>query len=298
MKKTNNTLLAIITILLCLGLWSGGMFLTHWYAIKYFTVLEGDSRALLGDSFGAVNALISAFAFAGVIFSMYLQRNDLELQRESLDIQKEELKRNTNELALQRQEFETQNKTIKLQRFENTFFNMLTLQQEIISELNYTDADGNNSVGRSVFEAIYSYRLRNPFGLVPEYLNGLIDYILRYSYFELMNLSYFQSLNHYFTHLYHIISYIDSSHLLDSEEERYNYVRILRATLSKYELYLLYFNCLNFPDFKKLVEKYSLLKYVPDYFLLDDYKINQIKKLHEEFKNSAFYPEENGFNKA
>ena len=38
----------------------------------------------LGDAFGAVNALFSGLAFAGVIYAIFLQRQDLALQREEL----------------------------------------------------------------------------------------------------------------------------------------------------------------------------------------------------------------------
>lgn len=37
-----------------------------------------------GDAFGAVNALFSGLAFAGVIYAIFLQRQDLALQREEL----------------------------------------------------------------------------------------------------------------------------------------------------------------------------------------------------------------------
>lgn len=49
--------------------------------------LGGDAWALrgqFGDMFGAVNALFSGFAFAGVIIAVILQRNELALQRREL----------------------------------------------------------------------------------------------------------------------------------------------------------------------------------------------------------------------
>ena len=126
-KKNKNDekdyigLIICIAIIVCLLLWIGGMLLSHWYAEKYFIVSENDNpQALFGDSFGAVNALISAFAFAGVIVAIFIQRNELRLQRK--------------DLGLQRNEFSTQNETLKLQRFENTFFNMLSLQQQIVND--------------------------------------------------------------------------------------------------------------------------------------------------------------------
>lgn len=56
------------------------------------------------------NSIFSALAFAGVIVAIYLQRNELILQRK--------------ELKSTRDEFKVQNQTLKKQRFENTFFNI------------------------------------------------------------------------------------------------------------------------------------------------------------------------------
>lgn len=68
-----------------------------------------------GDSAGATNGLFSALAFAGVIYAIFLQKDELSLQRQ-------ELKNTRKEIAGQKREFQMQNKTLKHQRFENTFF--------------------------------------------------------------------------------------------------------------------------------------------------------------------------------
>ena len=87
--------------------------------------------ALFGDSFGVVNALISAFAFAGMIVTFRLQRTELKMQRE--------------ELAAQREEFSQQNETMRLQRFENTFFHMMELQQDIVNDLRFNETTRVNA---------------------------------------------------------------------------------------------------------------------------------------------------------
>lgn len=55
----------------------------------------------VGDTFGAVNALFSGLAFAGVIIAIWLQRKDLELQREELRLQREEMAASRQQLAVQ-----------------------------------------------------------------------------------------------------------------------------------------------------------------------------------------------------
>ena len=57
-------------------------------ALIYFTwpveVLSLDKSGVLGDSFGALNALFSGIAFAGLIIAILYQREDLILQRNEL----------------------------------------------------------------------------------------------------------------------------------------------------------------------------------------------------------------------
>ena len=60
---------------------------------------DPNKRGTFGDQFGAVNALFSGLAFAGLIYTIILQRRDLELQRNDLKLQREEL-------ALTRKEME------------------------------------------------------------------------------------------------------------------------------------------------------------------------------------------------
>jgi hypothetical protein len=297
-KETNFIWPIAIAILLCIGIWSGGMLLTHWYAINYFSVpKEANSPALFGDSFGAVNALISAFAFAGVIVSMYLQRKDLEMQRESIDIQRDELQQNTKELELQRKEFENQNKTMRLQRFENTFFNMLSLQQEITNNIKSTKTKKKRDratltikeektpcSGREVFEQYYDEANKlqtKDASTISTYINSLYHF------------------DHYFLHLYRIIKFVDESNLIENEVERYKYISILRATLSRYELVFLFYNELNprFAHFKSLIEKYSIFDNLNEKTLILTEEEEDLEKLLRLYTKSAYKPEIKGYNK-
>lgn len=48
-------------------------------------------RGTFGDMFGAVNTLFSGLAFAGVIYAIFLQSQELELQRKELELTRSEL---------------------------------------------------------------------------------------------------------------------------------------------------------------------------------------------------------------
>jgi hypothetical protein len=54
-----------------------------------------DVRGQFGDIFGGVNALFTGLAFAGIIYTILLQRHELEVQRTELRLNTEELMRAT-----------------------------------------------------------------------------------------------------------------------------------------------------------------------------------------------------------
>ena len=77
------------------GLWliaaiCGVVLIQVLYGIIVFTLLgpligyQMEARGQFGDLFGGVNALFTGLAFAGVIYTILLQRRELELQREEL----------------------------------------------------------------------------------------------------------------------------------------------------------------------------------------------------------------------
>ena len=89
----------------------------------YFLYGLDENRGTFGDMFGAVNALFAGLAFAGIIYTIFLQRQELELQR--------------RELAETRGELAGQKLQLARQAFENTFFQMLALHNEIVSSMDY-----------------------------------------------------------------------------------------------------------------------------------------------------------------
>ena len=109
----NNLLSVMIVMVLVL-------FLSNLCLV--FLPYDENERGTFGDQFGAVNALFSGLAFAGLIYTIILQRHDLKLQRRDLRLQREELALTRKEMEEQTAEFEKQNETLKIQRFENTFF--------------------------------------------------------------------------------------------------------------------------------------------------------------------------------
>lgn len=283
-------LVLAISLLACVGV----SLLTLWLSYKYVgkQVVDGTSdgvlgaRGVFGDSWGSVNAIISSFAFAGVIVTLFLQNRDLNLQRK--------------EMARQREEFEKENNTLKYQRFENLFYNMLNLQQEIVAGLRYDYKERKVSYQSDTFyghtQYVNQYVLgREVFRFTFEDNYSITGY--RY-YLNKMGLVAYDStliptyFDHYFRHLYKIIQFVDSQEF--PFDEAYKYVSLLRGTLSRYELVWIYYNGLSPHNnqFKKLIEKYSLLNNIREDLLT---KCKETDSYYEELGLEKDSLKANGF---
>ena len=235
--------------------------ISWWWIDSNIDCIE--SRGQFGDKFGAVNALFSGLAFAGLIFTIILQKKELALQREELTQTRDELKG-------QKEQLEEQNKTLKIQRFENTFFNMLSQFQEVVSGITYTEDFGQKTKeykGRELFyegfehievkiKAESSFTENASFASMRDCIKneGLEGYasVVMPTYFD-----------HYFRLLYRILKFVDITDLIKNEEEKYEYTSMIRAILSRYELVWLYYNGLSVygnQKLKPLIEKFSMLK--------------------------------------
>ena len=74
-----------------LWFWVIALLVVVAWAATWFLLRNEPNRGTFGDMFGAVNALFSGFAFAGVIYAILLQQNELRLQRKELSLTREEL---------------------------------------------------------------------------------------------------------------------------------------------------------------------------------------------------------------
>ena len=99
-----------------------------------------------GDAFGVANALFSGITIALLVVGVLLQRHEIKLQRDEL--------RDTREvMEKQEKQFEIQSETLKLQQFENTFFNMLKLHNDIVESTSLVEKE-KIITGRRCFKKI------------------------------------------------------------------------------------------------------------------------------------------------
>ena len=238
------------------------------FAWIYLCVGNWEVRGQLGDMFGAVNSLFSGLAFAGLIVTLILQRKDLNLQRESIQ--------QTNEqLGIQAREFEIQNKMAKQEQFRNTFFELLRMLQTIVSEMkvNVEESDGKIRLvqGKKIFEELFTERDFMYYNESQARIFSIAQKARNKNDYEyISDPKIFSFLFHYFRFVYRIIKYVDETDVLNSIEERYQYVAFLRSTLSNYEVAAIFYNCLSRngrEKFKPLVEKYALFDNIDDKIL-------------------------------
>jgi hypothetical protein len=285
MKKiTTETVLVSLAVLCVLA------GLGHPFLIKYVVTTNKAFSELgtIGDWFGGLSGpLIGLSSFILVYLAFRLQNKQMKDQQV---------------------EFEKQNKTLSLQRFETSFFQLLNFHNEIVTALwvsyKYVSKretvrkpkEGGNegemkevimetknsetSDKREYFSTVYLMMQHNlkeingrSSGLSKE-MKASLSYkesVAVENYRTTYNIEQ-ASLGHYFRHLYHIVKYIHTSDLITDEQKKH-YAAILRAQLSAYELVLLLYNCLvqdlGYPKFKYLVDKYDLLQNMNSELLFD-----------------------------
>lgn len=192
-----------------------------------------------GDLYGGfMNPILSFLAFMGVLYSIYLQRLDLQ---------------------------ETQRETQR-QQFEATFFQLLAQHDRIVQALDIRSRQsGHISQGRDCFLS-YTRNLEQDFREFMTIYNYPIDKAVTTAYNNMWQEKR-QDLGHYFRFLYNFLRFVDEAELAtlkgEHENPRIKYTRILRAQLSDYELAMIFFNCFN-------ERGHKLKRYVCRYNLLDN----------------------------
>ncbi|MFN3827707.1 MAG: putative phage abortive infection protein [Micavibrio sp.] len=213
MKKSSPIILAIIFMIAVVNVW-----LWFWVGLDYF-INDENSRGTFGDKFGAINSLFSGLAFAGLIYAILLQREELSLTRE--------------ELSGQRMEFEEQNRTLRRQQFDNAFFQMLSLHNEIVNSL-----QANTLRGRSVFERILAQINQHVGSVVSK--QGTEKSVALNDGYEMFYNQNQNSLSHYYRNLYRICEFVYSSEV----DNKQFYFDLLKAQLSTQELALIFYECM------------------------------------------------------
>lgn len=261
--------------------------------------LNEEKVGQFGDFIGGVVGTI--FSLVGIILfyiALKEQRKDIKINQDSAKLQTEALKKQIEEFELQRSELEEtrkivkeQSETLRYQRFESTFFQLLSLHHQIVNAIDEIEQKTGSPrekfaksgahehrayvvhAGRDVFKRTYE-RLIHHIRAHPD--NDFIKiYLPEYEKSQ-------TDFGHYFRNLYRILKFISGSKFTENSEEnyqiQYQYTSMVRAQLSDYELLWIFYNCLSengLEKFKPLIERYCFFKNLPKDKIHDLEIINQ-----------------------
>lgn len=79
--------------------------------IIWIVFKDWSKSGVFGDTFGAINSLFSGLALAGIIYTIYLQKRELQLQRDELALTRREL---TRSASAQESSFSLMNEQLRL----------------------------------------------------------------------------------------------------------------------------------------------------------------------------------------
>ena len=131
LKKPENIPIIIGAIIAFVGMTIP--FFIMWMAKTTFNVSSFEKLGTVGDFFGGTTVgLLSLASMLFVIAAIVMQKDELKLQREELQYTRAELEKTREEHAMT-------NKTMKLQQFETTFFNLINLHKDTLQESIYTN---------------------------------------------------------------------------------------------------------------------------------------------------------------
>lgn len=224
------------------------IWIAAFWIIPRWSGQEPDSVGSLGDMFGVVTSLFSGLAFAGLISTLLMQRKELELQRREL--------RQTRDV-------------FSVQRFENTFFNLVGLLNQYVQALDVMASDFNGAIGRPLKgRAALTYIGDS---LTPADADKLYPDMVdanpkekHLKQFETNYKIYYEPvLGPYLRLFFNILRHIDRSTEL-SDLEKLEYAKIARSYLSNAEVKIIAFNSLskNGCGMKEMIARYRMVKYL------------------------------------
>jgi hypothetical protein len=224
------------------------------YVQLFLWPADSDGSASLGqrgDFFGGfLNPLLTFFTFLAFIYTLSLQRLELQESREQF--------RRSTETAIQ------QSSAMNAQNYQTAFFQMMISHNDIVNAIRVTDPVKNIDVnGRSAFRVFYSAIRRLYREKCKKFPGAADSKRIGYSY-EYIYRKYQYELGHYFRSLYNTII------MLESGPDAAKYVRLLRSQISNQELLVIYYNCAVSPHgerLKELAERYQLFNNMPPHLL-------------------------------
>lgn len=278
MKELNFTKYKVIAI-------TSGAIALIFFLIVTFEIganyLFESKLGTTGDYFGGIlNPIFGLLSLFALLATIKIQTEELGYSRQELQLTREELVKSTKAQ-------EEQSNSIKIQNFENTFFNMLDVHRAITENIKLNKFESSTSLATShlmVFNGIYRGKAQLKFlGQVlnlefenkdtngKESLKVLVDIVKAYVKNDISNYDkyhdYFEdTIGHYFGFTYQILLFIKEAKDNEQITNPFKYANLFRSQFSKTELSLLAYHCLGSigsRKFKILVEEFEFFEHLP-----------------------------------
>jgi hypothetical protein len=223
-------------LLLCLVV---ALFLGYWQYVDWlYPASDADNRGTFGDKFGGANALFSALAFAGVIYTVLLQRKELESQRAQIADARREQRRES---------------------FERTYFQLLQYLNESVRALHRKfklQGEWKEYIGREAFWG-FEQEFHLQLELDPQAPDDQLLISVRKATRD-ADLMGAEEIWPYLQNLYVLLLTLDGAEV----ENKELYVELLRAQFSYSQRLFILCYCLSdfgIGEFKRLVERHGIL---------------------------------------
>lgn len=284
MKHKNNTFTSIVVALIFVTL----LLIYLWGRNAYYAcneTIDYSAFEAFGSFYGGV--IGTFFVVIGVVVAFNTYQSQIKAQK------KEQIESRFFELIKLHQENVIVLKNIDTDIF-NVYIKLNRVFQAAISKYNVINK--KNWKQEDILKLSYLYFFYGSTELSQDRLEGVgIDFIeinALNMYFEKQGYEYtptYKDYGIYFRQLFQTVKYIDGKTIL-TYQEKYDYIKILRARLNVEEQYLLFLNSLvasgvkwedgNPLKINKLITKYNLIKNIPKGF-------NQIDGLsfYEKYKD-------------
>lgn len=298
------------------------VFLSEMNIIEWFFPYELSKVGAWGDTIGGIlNPIFSFLALLGLLWTIRQQSKQLELSKDELEQSRIELRgsREANEMLV---------KAADQQNIENSFFQLFNFFTNMVENMQFTGrfgparngtfigVKGFESFAGGIFSAIkkdcsevpaHEQYSGNPNNWSPngweEILNkyGSEKEAMRALILRHYNFQYEQhqaELGRYFRVLFNILRFLSEKREVLPPSMVDTYIKLVRASLSNYELCLIFFNCLTKAgdDMKLYVAEFELFDNLPASIFkvtYDNEHGNEIGEIHLnnlsiEFEESSF----------
>ncbi|WP_155722744.1 hypothetical protein [Acinetobacter venetianus] len=236
----------------------------------------GERFGTYGDAYGSLNTLFSGFAFAILIISLFMQRQELKEQRKELAAQREEISKSNDIAEAQRKITEQQSSLInqqlldsKVQAFYQLFFKYLEEKENKLESMSLSVQ--SHVVGNRIFKRFiitFEREMKSAFQTNDDLINAdlttLYNCIEQNIQLALSTINDQFNTSQYFEYICFILEFIDkhSKMGLDIAD---NAIKTLIAYQSIHEMYCMLLIGLEDEQLYNFIEKYSLLRKINTY---------------------------------